>query len=86
MPATARPAPTSKPPRPAGLGGTGTLIVKSSEKLEVLLDGKLLGTTPLRMEIPVGPHNLEVRTPGAEVGMKRPLNVVEGGEHLLDMD
>jgi serine/threonine protein kinase len=84
-PAVAAPAEKAppRPPRPV-MQATGLVRVRAPEAMEVFIDGKLSGTTPLQLELPVGPHRIELRTPGAPAGSVRQVNVEFAAEYLVE--
>lgn len=47
--------------------GTGTLVVHSMPWGRVLVDGRVVGNTPLTTELPVGPHKVEIHFPDGGV-------------------
>jgi hypothetical protein len=49
-------------------GKPGLLTVNAPEGAAVYLDGKRIGTGSMKREIPGGPHRVDVRLGGAEVG------------------
>jgi hypothetical protein len=54
-----KPAPTKPPPVT-----TSTIQIRSNVASEVTIDGKLVGTTPLMMSVPLGKHVLELKAAG----------------------
>jgi len=55
----------TKPSVPQVAEGTGTLSVSSDpDGAEVYLDGKFVGNTPAILKLPVGPHTIQLRSPG----------------------
>ena len=45
--------------------GTGTLSVSSDpDGADVYLDGKFVGNTPAILKLPVGPHTIQIKSPG----------------------
>jgi len=45
--------------------GNGTLVVSSDpEGVELYVDGKFAGNTPATLKLPVGPHTIQLKSPG----------------------
>lgn len=64
-PPAARPAPTppepsppAPPPAPKPAAGPGELPLDSTPEAAVYLDGKLVGATPIKLQLAAGPHQL----------------------------
>jgi hypothetical protein len=53
--------------KPAAPAEKGTLSVTAPEDADVFLDGKKIGRGTLKLQIPVGVHNIEVRRGDATV-------------------
>jgi serine protease Do len=48
--------------------GIGSLTISSDpDGAEVYLDGKFVGNAPARLSLPVGPHSVQLKSPGREV-------------------
>ena len=92
QPATAAPAkgPADGPARvvPSPRPAVRTALVKFRVKpwANVWLDGKKLGIAPFDAQVPVGRHTFEVRNPELEATELHVLEVVAGGENVLDVD
>jgi serine/threonine-protein kinase len=67
--------------------GRGQLRVAVTPWAEVLVDGKLLGTTPLEaVDLPEGPHAVTLKNGDLGVTSKRRVVVAPGKETLLKVD
>jgi hypothetical protein len=72
-PATPSTTPAA-PTKPAVVEGSGTLVVASSPWCRVVVDGVDRGATPLKLELPAGPHTLLLVNP--EFNVKRAFPIV----------
>lgn len=70
-----------------GKAGDGRVRFKTpGATAEVFVDGKLVGTTPLTLELPSGPHTFELKARGFEFGGPQPLKVQVGGDYNVEID
>jgi serine/threonine-protein kinase len=68
-------------------GGSGKLRAAVTPWAEVIVDGKVLGTTPLQaVELAEGPHSVTLKNGDLGVVSKRRVVVVPGRETLLKVD
>lgn len=88
-PVTPKPVPP-KPiePTPVAKGkGDGRVRFKTpGATAEVFVDGKLMGTTPMTLDLPSGPHTFELKARGFEFGGPQPLKVQVGGDYNVEID
>jgi serine/threonine-protein kinase len=65
--------------------GVGLVRVRcASDALDVFVDGNKIGRTPLDMQVPVGPHNVELRSAGAAAGPVQRINVAFDSEYMVE--
>ncbi|MBK7862536.1 MAG: protein kinase [Archangiaceae bacterium] len=82
-PAEPAPPPQSAQPKPRP---TGTLNVFADPWASVLLDGRRIGTTPLRsVSLPVGPHRLRLEHPKRKT-IEKVVTIVAGRTELVDVE
>ena len=79
------PAPAAAPARKPAPQPTGMVHLRSPQPTEAYLDGVLVGTTPLDLEVPVGSHQFELRSPSVAAGLTRRLDVEFASEYTLQM-
>lgn len=95
LPVSPRPAePKPVAPKPVeptsvvkGKPGDGRVRFKTpGATAEVFVDGKLVGNTPLTLELPAGQHSFELKARGFEFGGPQPLKVQVGGDYNVEID
>ncbi len=73
------PEPDPPRPRPPAAAGTGRLTLDTVPWSEVLLNGRVLGTTPLLgVEVPAGTHVLTLRNPEQSIETQYRVRIEEG--------
>jgi serine/threonine protein kinase len=79
-------APPDAAPNASGELGVGWLRINAPpDRYEVLVDGKPVGTSPLRVEVPAGEHRVEVRDRGAARGPQQVLQFRHAREYSIDL-
>lgn len=63
----------------------GTLEVAAARALEVVIDGKPCGKTPLSVELPIGSHQVEVKSESGEVVHRRKILLRPGSTERLQV-
>lgn len=83
----AEPRPVEPPPAVKGKPGDGRVRFKTpGATAEVFVDGKLMGTTPMTLELAAGAHTFELKARGFEFGGPQPLRVQVGGDYNVEID
>ncbi|MCA2976927.1 MAG: protein kinase [Myxococcaceae bacterium] len=83
------PSPSGAAPDTSPARGTGEGRVRfktPGATAEVLIDGKVQGTTPLTLDLPSGTHVFELRAKGYDFGGPQQLKVSVGREYDIDLD
>jgi serine/threonine protein kinase len=80
------------PEGPVGRGrgtaraGVGWASIKGPPRAyQIFIDGRRVGVTPLQVELGVGMHRIELRTPGETRGFERLLMVEHAVEYTIDV-
>lgn len=77
------------PPEPAPLPPPGpqpaTLELSSDPPLQVSVDGKPHGTTPVALEVPAGDHRVRFRDPALGIDVERTVHAKEGGHQRVPL-
>ncbi len=86
-PKPVEPKPVEPKPVVKGKTGDGRVRFKTpGATAEVFVDGKLVGTTPMTLELPAGQHSFELKARGFEFGGPQPLKVQVGGDYNVEID
>ena len=80
-----------KPPPPGdpvvkGKGDGRVRFKTPGATAEVLIDGKVMGSTPLTLDLPAGQHTFELRARGFDFGGPQQLKVSVGGDYNVEID
>lgn len=75
-----------KEPKNDQAGGTTKLTVTAIPWGQVYLDGKALGTTPVKTEVPSGSAKLEISFPAKKQRVSRSVTLPKGGEASFTYD
>ncbi len=83
-PAPAPTAEASPAPAPRTEPDTGFLSVTAASRVEVLVDGRSVGTTPIRsLRLPVGSHRVELRDPSNGQSTSRSVTIAKGRSQVI---
>ncbi|MBL8917385.1 MAG: serine/threonine protein kinase [Myxococcaceae bacterium] len=85
------PGPKAKPtpvaaPVVKGKGDGRVRFKTPGATAEVLVNGKVVGTTPLTLDLPAGQHSFELRARGFDFGGPQQLKVSAGGDYDVEID
>jgi hypothetical protein len=73
------PQASANAPPPGKAGPPGTIVVGTTQGWALVFEGsRKLGTTPLKLELPSGPHNLTVRPYGEGSARRIPVEIKPG--------
>jgi hypothetical protein len=75
------PAPQQQPAAPPP--STGAVKVTSDPPMEIVVDGSSAGVTPTILELPAGPHQLELREPRLGLAWRRTVEVSAGAKESV---
>lgn len=79
----------ARPPEPAPVRGRGDGRVHFKTPgavAEIVVDGKVVGSTPLTLDLAAGAHTFELRARGFDFGGPQQLKVQVGGDYNVEID
>jgi serine/threonine-protein kinase len=82
-----KPAPVDPPRSTGSARGDGRVRFKTPGAVaEIIVDGKVLGPTPMTVDLSAGTHTFELRATGFDFGGPQQLKVQVGGDYNVEID